>query len=162
MFRIILPADRAEPDMAAVAKAFGISVNDLMDDISVGIISRWFERGEGDDDNKPHQILASAKLGIRIDVDEHGSVHSVSKYGAVSAVAQPGRTESGDASGGKDAMEEAFERNSRDNLGTVRKARLDALLDEALDESFPASDPIAISFESPRLAARSSSKPDKK
>lgn len=146
MFKITLPADRAEPDMDAVASAFGISIGDVEDDIQIGIICRWFEVGEDDEDNKPHEIFASAKLGIRVDVDEHGAVRSVSKY--ESAVAQTGGPNRGDAGGGEDT--EALEPDTLRNTDTVGKARLDALLDEALDESFPASDPIAISFGSPK------------
>lgn len=146
MFKITLPADRAEPDMAAVASAFGISINHLQDDIDIGTISRWFEVGEGDEDNKPHQIFASQRLGIRVDVDEHGTVKSVSKYD--SAVAQSERAYHGDAGGGKETG--AFEPDTLKNPAAVGKARLDALLDEALEESFPASDPIAISFGAPR------------
>lgn len=119
MFKITLPIDRAEPDLAAVASAFGISIQDVEDDIHIGTISRWFEVGDRDDDNEAHQVFASEKLGIRVDVDEHGTVKSVSAY-------------------------------ERAVVQTGGKARLDALLDEALDESFPASDPIAISFGSPK------------
>lgn len=85
MFRITLPPDRAEIDKAAVARAFGISINDLDDAIRTGTISRWFEVGAGDQDNKPHHIFASAKLGIRVDVDEYGAVLSSKEYEAMSA-----------------------------------------------------------------------------
>lgn len=158
MFKITLPADRAEPDMAAVASAFGISIEDVEDDIHIGTISRWFEAEEGDEDNKTHQIFASEKHGIWVDVDEHGTVKSVSDY--ENAVVPTGGTNRGDAGGGKDTG--AFEPNTLKNPATIREARLDALLDEALDESFPASDSIAISFGSPQRTARSSSKPDEK
>jgi len=146
MFKITLPADRAEPDMAAVASAFGISIGDLENDKRIGSISRWFEVAEDDEDDKPHQIFASEKLGIRVDVNEYGAVQSISKY--ESAVAQTDGTNRSDAGGGEDKS--ALEPNSQNNLDAVSKARLDALLDKALDESFPASDPIAISFGSPK------------
>ncbi|MCF3595095.1 DUF6522 family protein [Rhodobacteraceae bacterium LMO-12] len=79
MLRIALPADRTVIDMAAVANAFGISVKDLQDGIHIGTISRWFEVGEGSEDNKPQRILASEELGIRVDVDEYGNVRSARK-----------------------------------------------------------------------------------
>ncbi|TYB90028.1 DUF6522 family protein [Oceaniovalibus sp. ACAM 378] len=88
MLRITLPADRFEPDMAAIASAFGISIEEMYDGIEIGTISRWFEVGEGDADDKPHQIFASVSFGIRVDVDEHGTVQSTSKYDAESAVLQ--------------------------------------------------------------------------
>lgn len=80
MFKITLPADRAEPDMAAVAEAFGVSINDLESSIHIGTIGRWYELGEGDEDNKPHQIFDSTELGIRVNVDEHGAIHSTTGH----------------------------------------------------------------------------------
>jgi hypothetical protein len=156
MFKIKLPPDRAEPDMPAVASAIGISVDDVEDDIQTGTISRWFEVGEGDEDNKPHQIFASAELGVRVDVDEHGDVQSVSSYKNV--VGQTASTDRGDA-GDKEA--ETLEPNRQDNPDAVEQAHLDDLLDEALDESFPASDPIAIRFDAPQRAERPPFRPDK-
>jgi uncharacterized protein YuzE len=153
MFRITLPADRAEPDMAAVASAFGISIKDVHDGIEIGTISRWFEVGDGDS-SKPHQIFASAKLEIRVDVDEHGAVFSINKYKAARTVLPPDQAADCDTAYGKDTKGRPFDPNSQDNSDAVRWARLDALLDEALDESFPASDPIAISFDPPNRAAR--------
>lgn len=100
MFKITLPDDRAEPDMAAVASAFGISIGDLENDKRIGSISRWFEVAEDDEDDKPHQIFASEKLGIRVDVNEYGAVQSISKY--ESAVAQTDGTNRSDAGGGED------------------------------------------------------------
>ncbi len=146
MFKITLPADRAEIDMTAVAQAFGITIHDLDDAIHIGTISRWFEVGEGDQDNKPHWIFASAKLGLRVDVDEHGFVQSVNEYRPVRAELQQNAAPYGDAGRGRNPLAEAMDSNIRDATHIARRARLDALLDEALDESFPASDPIAISF----------------
>lgn len=159
MFKITLPADRAEPDMAAVASAFGISNTDLEDDIHIGTISRWFEVGEGNDDNKPHQIFASTTLGIRVDVDERGNVFSVTDYVALSAISDRHGTENGGTGRSKDSWKTSNSKG-QDSRDTVHLARLDALLDEALDESFPASDPIAISFDSPPPTARSIKKSD--
>ena len=70
MFKIILPADKAEPDMTAEALAFGISIKDVQDGIAIGTISRWYAVEEGDADDKPRQIFASEVSGIRVDVDE--------------------------------------------------------------------------------------------
>ncbi len=149
MFKITLPADRVVIDMAAVAEAFGINVNDLEDDIHIGTISRWFEVGDGDEGNKPHQIFDSEILGIRVNVDEIGNVRSSNKNEAVSAVLQPHRAEYGGADRIRDSMEETSTFNIQGNPDAARRAHLSALLDEALDESFPASDPVAINFESP-------------
>lgn len=154
MFKITLPADRAVVDMVAVAEAFGINVKGLDDAIHIGTVSRWFELGEGDQDNKPHWIFASTRLGLTVDVDEHGFVHSVNEYRTVSAELQQKTGQYGNAVRSKTLLAKAVDPNIEDADDIARRARLDALLDEALEESFPASDPIAISFYSPHRTAR--------
>jgi hypothetical protein len=149
MEKITLPADRFEPDMTAVAEAFGISINDVHDGIAIGTISRWFEVGSGDADDKPHQIFASTALEIRIDVDEHGNVQSTSKYEIISAASQLHPVTGPD----KGAEQVPLATPLQYGPDTTHKTHIDALLDEALNESFPASDPIAISV--PRSRARS-------
>jgi hypothetical protein len=149
MEKITLPADRFEPDMTAVAEAFGISTNELHGGIEIGAISRWLEVGTGDADDKPHQIFASAVLGIRVDVDEHGNVQSTSKYDIISAAPQSYPVSGSD----KGAVQEALATTLQLGPDTTHKTHIDALLDEALNESFPASDPMAISV--PRLRTRS-------
>lgn len=91
MLKITLPVDRAVTDLAAVAQEFGASVRDLDDGIHIGTISRWSEVGVGSEDNKPHQIYASEKLGIRVEVDEHGAVLSTTPLGSHSG-ADSGRS----------------------------------------------------------------------
>ena len=129
MIKIALPIDRAEPDMAAVALAFGISIKDVHDAIETDLISHWFEVGTGDADDKPHQIFASATLGIKVDVDEHGKVCAVTGYEGLTSRLKP-------------------EQKITLSKNAANKIHLDTLLDEALRESFPASDPMAISVPS--------------
>lgn len=153
MFKINLPADRAVIDMGAVAEAFGISANELEQGIEVGIISRWFEVGEGSEDNKPHQIFVSETLGMRVEVDENGNVWSSGKYNTVVNLLPPHPSKYREASSDNDTMEKALGPNMHQNPYTARRAHFDALLDDALDASFPASDPIAINFSSARRTA---------
>lgn len=160
MFKTTLPADRAEPNLAAVASAFGISIKDVHEGLAVGTISRSFELGEGDADDRPHQIFASAALGIRVKVDEIGTVRAVENYNEASAISKSRPREHGDAGAKKSLMEETLMSDTHDNSESARRAHLSALLDEALDESFPASDPIAISFESPNRVTRRLKKSD--
>lgn len=147
MFKITLPADRAVIDMAAVARAFGITTQELEDAIHVGTISRWFEVGEGDADDKPHQIFASEKLRRRVDVDQEGKVHSAGEYDANLANPLPNRNESLLVRHDHIRAGRTVGTGLYDNPHSIRQSRLDALLDDALDKSFPASDPVAISFE---------------
>lgn len=114
--------------------------------------------GEGSEDNKPHRIFASWRLGIRVDMDESGNVHYVSKYGTVNVTPRPHRAEYGDTRHSKDGMEDTLDPNTPQKPDSTRKARLDALLDQALDGSFPASDPVAISVKSPARIPRPSPK----
>lgn len=158
MFKITLPSDRAQPDMVAVAKAFGISIDDLNDAIHIGTISRWFEVGEGNQDNKPHQIFSSERLGVRVEVDESGNVLSSGKHHAESAKLQPHQVQHRGSLPGRTTMEETLAPDMDNDPDAIRRVRLNALLDEALDESFPASDPVAISFESPPRSAPPSKK----
>lgn len=160
MFKLILPADRAEPDMAAVASAFGLSIQDVEDRIQIGSITRWFEVGEGDEDDKPHQIFDSVELGIRINVDERGAVRATRKHEDLRSHLQPNRLQSGNPSQHGHRTEATTVSGPQPDPEAARNARLDVLLDEALDESFPASDPVAISVGTPRRAARSSDNSD--
>lgn len=154
MFKITLPADRAEVDMAAVARAFGISVRDLNDAIQLGAISRWFEVNDGDQDNKPHHIFVSTSLGLRVDVDDRGAVDRVSKLQEIDIVSAAQPSENRGASDGQDLRQNGSGAESPENREHARRARLDALLDDALEASFPASDPIAISFARPVAAGQ--------
>ena len=149
MFKINLPADRGVIDIAAVAQVFGISANEFEQGVEVGTISRWFEVGEGSEDNKPHQIFSSETLGMRVEVDENGNVCSSGKYNAVGDLSQPHLSKYGQSGSDNNTMKKALGPNMHDNPDALRRAHLDALLDDALDGSFPASDPIAISFSSP-------------
>lgn len=160
MFKITLPPDRAAPDLDAVAKAFGISIDDFKEGIQIGTISQWIEVGEGNEDNKPHRVFASEKFGMRVDVDERGNVHSANKYGVARAVSRSHRPEHGDAGFSNVTVAETLKVNTQGDPDTSRQTRLDTILDEALDQSFPASDPIAISFGSPQHSAPISSKSD--
>jgi hypothetical protein len=134
MLKLTLPADRANTDMTAVAAAFGISVPKLEAYIKIGKISDWLEVGSEDQDNKPHKIFASRTLGVRVDTDEHGNVVATSAYDVE-------HKDCGDMTRPTAKLIPA------DDSTISNAKRLDQLLDEALDESFPASDPIAVSVD---------------
>lgn len=139
MIKIILADARTEANIDAIANAFAISREELGECLNDGTIAQWYEVGDGDRDNKPHLILSSRDLGRRVTVDEVGNV--------VSSRAEP---PDGQQSSGRQEQAPVPEASSglRD-ADAVRRARLDALLDEALEGSFPASDPTAINFDAP-------------
>lgn len=49
MFKLILPADRVEPDMAAVALGFGLSIADVEDRLGPARLCRWLCGGDCSD-----------------------------------------------------------------------------------------------------------------
>jgi len=126
MARIKVTEEMIQIDADVLAHAFEISLDDLKRNMRVGTITSQTECGGDDDAGKMRLTFFSHDRRVRITADESGKVLTC------------------------DAA-----RIERPSSPASRKARIDALLDEALDESFPASDPIAISFESPHRAARS-------
>lgn len=143
MIEIILADARTEANIDAIANAFAISREELGERVSDGSIGQWYEVGDGDRDNKPHLILSSRDLGRRVTVDEVGNV--------VSSRAEPPDGQQPSERPDQAPVTEAIvpEASGLRDADAVRRARMDALLDEALDESFPASDPIAINFNAP-------------
>lgn len=144
MIKIILADARTEANMDAIAKAFAISRDELRERVNDGTIAQWYEVGEGDKDNKPHLILSSSELGRRITVDEVGNV--------VSSRAEPPDGHQPTERPEQASVSETIAPKRSDfpdirDPDAARRAHLDALLDEALEESFPASDPVAINFD---------------
>lgn len=158
MIRSRLVDYRTEINVEAVAKAFAISADELERRMAAGRISRWFERGEGNDDNKDRLIFSSAELGVRVTVDETGNVISTAAENTRQRP-QQSRTHpasSRDARGGARDRTKTSALMQRESAGV---AHLDALLDEALKGTFPASDPIALNFDDRPSATRTDSEP---
>ncbi|WP_322989854.1 DUF6522 family protein [Hoeflea sp.] len=122
MIKILLTDDRTEVDMDGVARAFGISTNELELRLGAGTITRWSRASESD--NKPGMIFSAADREIEVNVNETGNVvnHSAAE--------------------------------------SARRSRLDALLDEALQGTFPASDPFSLTIDIPRPAVSDAGKAD--
>lgn len=119
-------------DAEVLARAFEISPDDLKRDMREGTITSRAEHGEGADVGRIRLTFFSQERRVRITADKDGNVL---------------------------ACDAARIGNSPDP-DVARRARLEALLDEALDESFPASDPIAVSFDTPGRATSSPKKTD--
>ena len=136
MAQIEVTEDMLQVDADILARAFGISPDDLKRGMREGTITGRAERGDGDDAGRVRLTFYSSGRRVRITADKGGKVL---------------------------ACDAATIENSPDpdpDPGVARRARLEALLDEALDESFPASDPIAVSFGAPGRATSSSKKTD--
>lgn len=145
MTRITLADDRTTIDLGAVAVAFGLNIDELESRLRDGTITRWFECGTGDHDNKAQLVFYSHASAIRVVVDENGIVQS--------SPSAPDKQATSHRKHGAISTRNETMANDQPNKPTTtetdaaRRARLDALLDAALEGTFPASDPIAISFE---------------
>ena len=153
MTRIEYINDGVQVDAGILAQAFAISAEDLRLGMREGAITSRFEQGEGEDAGKVRLTFFSADRRVRMIADERGSVLECSAvtFPLPRSPAAPGRRHeagAGDASSG--AAETFKVRHAAEEADAARRARLDALLDEALCDTFPASDPIAVSFPSAR------------
>lgn len=137
-------------DAAVLARAFGISADDLKHGMRDGTITSRFERGEGEDAGRVRLLFFSPARRIRITADQTGKVLTC---GAADLAAPPGLARPAAAAGhappGAATVSEAPEAAADD-----REARLEMLLELALQGTFPASDPIAISIEAPGRPSR--------
>jgi len=162
MMPIMLSNDRTEVDMDRLAEAFGVNRTELEHRIRVGTTTYWFELGESDYDT-PRMTFQSADTGNRVTLDRVGNVIARTGEEARNLRLHPSRP----ASRARVTEDMGFRRATHLAADlpraltmtvseTARRARLDELLDEALRESFPASDPIAISFDAPSPGSKPS------
>lgn len=152
MTRIYLSNDRTEVDMNGLARAFGLSREALDETVSLGVINYFYELGPGDTAT-PRMVFRSKHTGQRVTLDRIGRIMppenglSVDRPVPCSATCRPDGAPSHTANAVMTAEPADATGQSRQH---VAARRLDDLLDEALRESFPASDPVAISFDAPR------------
>lgn len=66
--------DGVRIDAAVLAKAFGISADDLKQALRDGTITSRFERGEGKDAGKARLVFFSSNRRVRLTVDNCGNV----------------------------------------------------------------------------------------
>lgn len=123
MTKIDVTDDRVQIDADILSRAFEISSDELKSKMRDGAITSKAEQGAAEDTGKVRLTFYSQDRRVRITADDQGNVLTCEK-----ARIGPSSPSSDD-----------------------RRAT-DALLDEALAESFPASDPIAVSFDAPRRA----------
>lgn len=126
-------------DGAVLARAFGISDDDLKQRMREGTITSRFERGEGEDAGTVRLVFFSRARRIRITADEGGNILTC---GAVDFAGPPGfgsRLSAPASASGQDAEQ---------------AAHVEMLLDLALEGTFPASDPVAISIDAPGRTSR--------
>ena len=104
-----------------------------------GTITSRFERGEGEDAGTVRLVFFSRARRIRITADEGGNILTC---GAVDFAGPPGfgsRLSAPASASGQDAEQ---------------AAHVEMLLDLALEGTFPASDPVAISIDAPGRTSR--------
>ena len=152
MTRIEYINDGVQVDAGILAQAFAISAEDLRLGMREGAITSRFEQGEGEDAGKVRLTFSSADRRVRMIADERGRVLECT---AVDFRTPPPRSPAtpsqSHGAGGHDtgsgaAAETSADRNVAEASDADRRARLDALLDDALCDTFPASDPVALSF----------------
>lgn len=135
MTKIEFADDMIQIDAQVLAKAFRIGTDDLKQGMRDGTITSRFERGEDDDAGRFRLTFFSADRRVRITADETGHVLTCSAVDYQRPRMRVSRPDGGE--------------NQAD---AARRARLDRVLDAALQDTFPASDPIAICFDSPHPA----------
>ncbi|MCF3594179.1 DUF6522 family protein [Rhodobacteraceae bacterium LMO-12] len=126
---IEIGTDQIQIDAEIVAKALKLAPQDLQARMRQGTVTSRFERGEGDDAGRVRLTFFSDTRRARITADTTGMVLTCT---------------------GAD-----FSRSSRPTASpkaatpTVSpdRQKLDAMLDDALNDTFPASDPVALSFD---------------
>lgn len=154
--------DNVSIDAAVLARAFGISADDLRHGMRDGTITSRFERGEGEDAGRVRLLFFSPARRIRITADQSGKVLTC---GAADLAAPPGfagpvlAADAGHAPAARpvQAVDAGHAPTGTAPVGGQdleaaaddRAARLEMLLELALQGTFPASDPIAISVEAP-------------
>lgn len=143
MTKIEFADDAIRVDAEALAKAFRIGTEELKHGMRDGTITSRFERGEDEDAGKIRLTFFSTQRRVRMIADEDGNILTCSAADFTRPVAQVRRAE--------DQATEA---------GSAYRLHLDALLDTALQDTFPASDPVAINFESPARESSRSGKLD--
>jgi len=143
MRHLILSNDRTEVDMRLLAGAFGFSREALDDALGLGTISYWYELGPGDTAT-PRVVFRSTESGQRVTLDRTGRImspeesHLADQPVPCSETCRPVGAKARAAHASDEVPQQAAAR------------RLDGLLDQALQDTFPASDPVAISFDAPR------------
>ena len=128
MSAIEIGPDLIRIDAGIVAKALKLAPRDLQAAMREGTVTSRFERGEGQDAGRVRLTFFSATRRARITADTTGVILTCT--GA-------------DFSRRQHSTRAAV--NEADSVASDRD-RLDAMLDAALDQTFPASDPVAIDF----------------
>ena len=126
MIRTRLLDYRTDIDVNAVANAFAISSDELERRIGAGTISRWFERGEGNDDNKDRLIFSSAELGVRVTIDETGNIISTAAENS-SQRPQQGRAQPASSRDAQGGASERTKTSASMQSESAHQAHLDAL-----------------------------------
>ncbi len=136
MTKIEIGPDGVQIDAGIIAKALKLAPLDLQQRMREGTVTSRFERGEGDDAGRVRLTFFSGTRRARITADAAGEVLSCTAVDYTGPPRSP-------SSASKSTAKSASKKRSPD------RDRLDALLDTALEGSFPASDPTAISFDRP-------------
>ncbi len=136
MPEIEIGPDMIQIDADIVAKTLKLTPRDLKARMRDGTVTSRFERGEGADAGRMRLTFFTDTRRARITADMNGDILSCTAVDYVGVPRGPSPTSPSTRTADPGAAG-----NEPDH------ARLDALLDAALDGTFPASDPLAIAFD---------------
>lgn len=154
MRQLKLSNDRTEIDMHALAQAFGLSREGIDDAVRLGTITYRYELGPGDSAT-PRTVFHSDETGERVTLDRIGRImppEDIASADRPVPCSETCRRDTAKARTGGAATPAHQARASGQFPRHAGARRLDDLLDAALQETFPASDPVALSFDAPRWA----------
>ena len=122
--------DQIQVNAEIVAKALKLTPQELQARMREGTVTSTFERGEGEDAGRIRLTFFSATRRARITADTAGTVLSCSgaDYSRPFMISTP-------------VPEPGVE------LAAPDRSKLETMLDAALNQTFPASDPIALAFD---------------
>ncbi|WP_143042380.1 DUF6522 family protein [Citreimonas salinaria] len=151
MMQFRLSNDRTEVDIHALAAAFGLSRDALHDALRLGTISYCYELEPGDTAT-PRTVFRSTETGQCVTLDRVGRIISAEENRLVDQPVpckETCRSDGGQARAADTSTPISLTEVNRQTAQHASAPHLNNLLDEALRETFPASDPVAISFDSP-------------
>lgn len=145
-------------DAEVLAKAFAISEKTLKQNMRNGVITSRYEKGEDSDAGKIRLSFFTSDRQVRIVTNENGKILSCVASDLPKPRSHTVGADTWHSDGGEQfhkdndradakAMTSAAHDSALEITEYVQDPKIDTILDEALRQTFPASDPVAISID---------------